>query len=373
MERRKANQPPWSETEFRRRLKLGDVAFPPACLRLLEMEPQTECGPKPDGMLEVGWQGSTQRFVFEYKASSKPKEVEAAMLQAQRYSRQWELPPLVIVPYLSETALRMLEAEKVCGIDLCGNGMVTAPGLSLWRSGQPNRFTESQPLRNIYRGNISLPARAFLLQGEFPSLVALRAFVLERLLLSSDEEVGSKLTKGTVSKVIQILDAENMVLRSKESVRLSSPQRLLEELRNNAAIPRGPRLVGKTSLSTEEVWNRLNANGMRAVVTGDGSSQRYGVLSGVDPMALYVDDLEGTEELLEVKETRVFPNLTLIQEKNDVVYFDARKEGAVRWASPLQTWLELTLGGPREREAAQTLEAALLKGQANSLLSDTPG
>lgn len=64
----------------------------------------------------------------------------------------------------------------------------------------------------------------------------------------------------------------------------------------------------------------------------------------------------------------LFPNLQLIEEKSDVVYFDARQEGVARWASPIQAWLELSLGGPREREAAQSLEMALLKGQEDPLL-----
>ncbi|MCX6378957.1 MAG: hypothetical protein NT023_05690 [Armatimonadetes bacterium] len=358
---------PWNETEFSRRLQQGEVQFPPAQIRLIDAKEKGTCGGA-DGVLEIAWQGESPRFVYEYRASSTPKAVETAMLQVQRYARQLNLLPLVITPYLSEQALRLLEAEEVSGIDLSGNGILNAPGLAVWRSGRPNRFKESQPLRNVYRGNISLLTRAFLLQNEFSSLAALRAFVLQRLLLPSGATAESLLTKGTVSKVVQVLDAEKIVLRDKESVRLTSPQRLLEGLRTSAVRPRGRGILGKTPLSAEEVWNRLNARGIRAVVTGEGSAGRYRVLSGMDKLALYVDHLEEVVDLLEVKETRVFPNLQLIEENSDVVYFDTRQEGLVRWASPIQAWLELSLGGPREREAAQSLETALLEGQADSLL-----
>ena len=72
--------------------------------------------------------------------------------------------------------------------------------------------------------------------------------------------------------------------------------------------------------------------------------------------------------MLEVKDSRVFPNVELIEKESDSSYFDARSEGAIRWSSPIQTWLELSLAGPREREAAQALEAALARGEAESLL-----
>jgi hypothetical protein len=50
-----------------------------------------------------------------------------------------------------------------------------------------------------------------------------------------------------------------------------------------------------------------------------------------------------------------------VETTRNLVYFDLRADGNALWASPIQTWLELTHGGPREREAAEGLERRLIE------------
>jgi hypothetical protein len=210
--------------------------------------------------------------------------------------------------------------------------------------------------------------RAFLLKTEFPSLTALRAFVLERFLPANGISTEQQLAKGTVSKVVQTLEEERIVLRNEAGVRLISPALLLENLRLNYVRPRGRRIEGKMSIAFPEACALLQEAGVRAVVTGSGSAGRYGLLSGPAKLSLHVDDFEKAETRLQITPGRVFPNIELVEETDDLVYFDARSEETIRWASPLQTYLELSHSGPREKEAAQTLEFLLLKGEAIALL-----
>jgi hypothetical protein len=65
-----------------------------------------------------------------------------------------------------------------------------------------------------------------------------------------------------------------------------------------------------------------------------------------------------------VKPTRLFPNVELVEDSSPVPYFDTRSEGPERWASPVQTWLELSLGEPRERVAALQLRSKLALSEA---------
>ena len=83
---------------------------------------------------------------------------------------------------------------------------------------------------------------------------------------------------------------------------------------------------------------------------------------------VYVDDIEKAQQCLQIAPTPLFPNIELREEKNDLYYFDSRTDGDMRWASPVQAWLELVLGGPREREAAEELETILRRGEGASLL-----
>jgi hypothetical protein len=230
---------------------------------------------------------------------------------------------MIIVPFLSEASLQMLEREGVSGIDFSGNGIITAPGLVVWRSGQPNRFKNSQPIRNVFRGNSSILSRCFLLRSEFSSLVELRAFALERL-PEPDFVKESRLTKGTVSKVVRALDEEKILTRNKDSLRLTAPQLLLERLRTNYQKPRGKRVEGKMPFSLSDAWTKLSESPLRYIATGDGSAGPYHLLSSSEKLSLYVENLEEACHLLKVKPGRVFPNVELIEETSDLFYFDVR-------------------------------------------------
>ena len=196
----------------------------------------------------------------------------------------------------------------------------------------------------------------------------LQTFAQERLARQGGEGTQGRLTKGTISKVVQALDEEKIVLRERGKPRLLSPRLLMGRLQTNYQKPSGRKVQGETLFSVPEVWGQLQQNGLSAVTTGLGSAGRYHVLSGPDMLSLYVKELDATIKLLDVKATSVFPNIELIEYKGDVVYFDAREEKGVLYASPVRTWLELAAGGPREREAAQVLEDSLLKWEGDRLL-----
>lgn len=373
IESEKSGSRPPREVEVRNWLRRGELNLPPASLRLIEDEPMDTAGPRPDGVLEARWQNAVNRFVFECKMLSTPKAVEAATAQAIRYGQETGLCPLVIVPYLSEERLRLLEEQAVSGLDLSGNGVLVGPGFFLWRSGSPNRFKDSQPIKNVYRGVSSIFARCFLLRDGFPSLNELREFALSRFPLdvSPSPEEGTRLVKSTASKVVQALEDEQIVSKEQDGLCLTDSRRLLSRLKESYNLPKRGGLEGKTALSREEIWGRLQGaasrSPFRSVTTGLGSAGRYGVLSGPESLSLYVTNLSEAADLLEVRATRVFPNVALFEEKSDLVYFDARRDGSALWASPIQAWLELARGGPREQDAAQTLETALIQGRGADL------
>jgi hypothetical protein len=60
----------------------------------------------------------------------------------------------------------------------------------------------------------------------------------------------------------------------------------------------------------------------------------------------------------EATETKSFPNLRLIETTDQRVYFDNHPKLV---ASALQTWLEMTSGDKRSKEAADPLRKKLLK------------
>lgn len=359
------------------RLRDGGLRLPPAQLRLVEEQVSPSPGKFADGILEVTFRGREQRYIMECKNRSTPQTIQAAMTQARRYAAEIGLPPLVFVPYLSDNSLASLEREEVSGVDLSGNGVILAPDFTVWRSGQPNRYPQVQTVKNLYRGASTIFVRCFLLRPEFDSLKELREYALSRL----DQEgvgpdSGARLTKGTASKVVQQLEEELLVRRDARGLRALDAERLMEGLRTNYRPPDGARLVGATTVSAEEIWRRMGehqlttggvANPWRYAATGLGSAARYRVLSGPEKLSLYVSDIDLAADLIELRATRVFPNVELTEDRGDAAYFDARRDEAKVWASPIQTWLELATGGPRERDAAKSLASALAQSRGEQL------
>ena len=324
-----------------------------------------------DGLIDITWLGKTVRFVAEIKSSNTPKTIEAAVLKAKDASISG-LPPLIIVPYLSEENIKSLEISQVSGFDLCGNMIIFGGGLYLWRAGQPNLFPETRPIKNIYRGRGSIFARCFLLKREFGSLAELRDFALRRLepkyLLEPeniDLDGDSRLATSTASKVISALGDDLILERTPTGFELSDPRALAYKLRINYKRPSCDPIQGKTPFSRCECWERLRgaiaSSYISAASTGLGSATHYDALATEDKISLRVSDSIKAMELLKVTPTRAFPNIEFSEDDDETALFDCRLENGVIWASPIQTLLELSAGGPRERDASDQFETRLLR------------
>ena len=363
--RRAGNRP--TEQDMLESLGQG-LAYPPAALRALPAPPDA-LKARADALVEVTCNNRTGRFAVEVKASSTPRVVEQAAWQAKAASAG-STRPMVMAPYLSEKALLRLRESEVSGIDLSGNCVILGSSFTVWRSGAPNRCPESRPIMNPFSGDSSIIARSFLLRPEYETLGALREFALSRLMLSQGPDAAS-LTPGTASKVVRTLEEELICARRDGAIRLSNPRELLDRLRKDYKAPAGPRLSGRTPLEPEQVWRSLaeaaGPGGLRCAATGTASAGRYGVLSSTEPLALYVSSLSAAASLLQVTETRAFPNITLVEARKNLFYFDTRPRGDAVWASPIQTWLELAQAGPREQEGARALEQPIVEGRAAEL------
>ena len=172
---------------------------------------------------------------MECKAVSTPKEIAAAAETAKRSSRPPRSFPMVVVPYLPEPQLRLLQERQVSGIDLSGNALITVPGeILVSRTGAPNNFRRAGVIKNVYRKNSSIVPRVFLLKPQYDSITAVMDEIKCR---------GGSITQATVSKVCNSLDQDLVIERTKgqlprtRSLRLIQPDKLLELLAENYAPP----------------------------------------------------------------------------------------------------------------------------------------
>ena len=362
------NRKPPAEQDFIKMLTHGggEVDLPPVKLTLdAEMtEAIHNIHQRIDGVIKAKWGDKEALFVFEYKGASTPRIQEMVVAQVRSYSKLLGLPPMIIVPHLSEEALRELDRSEMSGVDLCGNGLLITDDFRYWRSGQPNRYKDTRPIRNPFSSDSSIFARCFLLRGYFSSLMELGQFAQKHTFEPYPAFTSKALTQGTASKVIQTLIGQLVVRKVGNGLELLDRKRLLTLLRRGYRRNELPRVIGSSLLSPEKIWeilkNERTHGSLRAVTTGLSSAGHYKALSGVGRLALYVDDLNAATASLQIQAGKAFANIELLEDRKNVVYFDAREEGDRLWASPIQTWMELTTGGPREQEAAEEIERMLL-------------
>lgn len=309
-----------------------------------------------DFVVRLTWNGTSRAFAAESKTRSTPQALELAVAHAHRRSAQTGLLPMVVLPYLPERHVATLIDRGVSGLDLSGNGVVIVPGeLLMCRSGRPNRFPESQPVRFGYRGSTSLVPRAFLLQSAFASVQQIGQFIQQR---------GVRIAPSTVSKALQRLEEDVMIARDPRRIALLQPDRLLDRLSNEYRPSRSQRVFElRTGLSVEEVFRRLPED-LNATLSGAASAVAYTSGARGDAPIIYCEQAAALKAALGAawRETDRFADLHVIESHAKEIYFDLRRgPDGVRYASEIQSYIELSRGDKRDRQMADQIRERLLR------------
>ena len=348
--------PPEKDILFR--LSSGQFDFPPLTLRPVPVEPGREV----DMIVQATWKGQQTTFAVECKALSTPRALRDAVAQAKAYAQREKLEPMIIVPFLSKERLDELEREGISGIDLSGNGIVVAPGkFSVYRTGAPNRFRTSAPIKNIYQKNSSIVGRVFLTRPRYEAVTEIRSEIQRR-----SGRVWPPISLATVSKALKGLEDDLIVSRSDAGISLVQPDKLLDKLAANftrgkerppfrAKVPAdGPELFESLLRAADELKIPI-------VATGTGSVTQYAVMQRGPVVSVYCPEPETLLKRLDGTATDRFPNVEITEANEPFLYFDAREERGFRWSSPVQVYLELMAGDKRDRETAEQIRELILK------------
>lgn len=344
-----------SETAMLSRFQVGTVLLPPLAVKSCTVLGGDE---KADVRVELALPGEPEgfRFVVELKARATPQTIQLAMAQAKSATKAGEWP-MIQVPFLSEERLEELEREGVSGVDLCGNGVVLVPG-RLWvvRSGSPNRYRDSRPLNNPYRGRSAMVARMLLQRPKWESLSELAEAI---------QSAGVVLSLPQVSKAVQAMAEDLIVSKRAGVIAMNEPLRLLDKLGSEwrkplmkasqaLRLPRGTDWAGILSTRPLLKW----------AVTGESSVTRYAMFSQGGPRRIVVSNLPQALTLLGGTPESV-PNFADVEvsETEEAGFFFGNEidEKGIRWASRLQSWLELKSGDARQQDAAKDLREQILK------------
>lgn len=307
------------------------------------------------------------------KAQALKNAISKANVRAEEWERQFPARtylPLVIAPYLSSTRLDELQEQKCCGVDLCGNGVIVAEGILIYKTGEPNLYPNSGEIRNVYRQKTALIPQALILQPSFGAVKELVEFINSR---------SGKITFATVSKALKQLEEDLVIAREGKSVRQIQPEKILDSLSTNYRPPKitnswlGRCNTANLAELTAPLQQAAVAQGKRFILTGTASANQYCTFGGEPIVSVYTDAsiaplLASTGEQYE--EGKRFANLEIIQTFSDWVYFDPRDQAGLQTASPIQAYLELSNGDPRQQQAAEQIRQHILAKL--SARSETP-
>jgi hypothetical protein len=184
------------------------------------------------------------------------------------------------------------------------------------------------------------------------------------------EAHGGSIVMSTVSKALKRLESDLAIERpSHGGVRVISSEHLLDQLSQYYQPPKPlDTWLGRIDLDQQALYDHMLQIEKKGdfIQTGMSSACKYVTFSG-EPVLEYYTRQPITNFLSTVehgaKETRSFPNLRLIQTEDQRVYFNPQPNLS---ASPLQTWLEMTSGDKRSREAAEPLKKKICRDAERS-------
>ena len=355
-----------TEKEMIEQLRRGKVSLPPLIFRFLQGELEVRGNRRLDALIEVSWaKKNIAKFAVECKSLSTPKAFRDGLNMLKISSLPKGYWPLLFVPFLSERQLQELEQEKISGIDLCGNGFVFVPNVFVvFRSGEKNRFTSSAPIKNIYRKNSSMVGRVFLLCSDYETVQDICAEINRRNLLVN--RWGKKaMSLSTVSKALKTLE-EDLIISREDNIRLLQPDKLLQKLCENYTpqnIKERIRLkVPEESGTIRDLLRKESEeSGIPLVVAGTSSVGQYAVMQRGELLSVYCPRMDMLLKRISGNPSDRFPNLELIETEDETAYFDARQEGNLWWASPVQVYIELMAGDKRDQEIAEQVKTYIMK------------
>lgn len=308
-----------------------------------------------DAKITLGLRGRKVSFLAEVKARTAPKVISEGLWRIKKYAGRGKQNCILVVPYLTKTILEILNKEGLSGIDLSGNYLIQTQEMVAVRLDQKNLFPESQSIRKIFSGNSSMVGRLFLTSNKRYGSV--------NEVCSTIQALGGSLSLSAVSKVLAALEDELIIEKGAAGIILLQPEKLLQKLEEGyrspkisssakLKLPSGAGLAGLAGApSLSDAFTSL-----QWALTGESSANRYAIMADSSVFKVYITDYES---LLKYQDDR-FYNVLAQKTEESFPYFDAQEERGLRWASPIQCYLELSKLDKREKEVATTVRQAIL-------------
>jgi hypothetical protein len=286
--------------------------------------------------------GSEAALVLGARANLLPRDVADAVTELRSHARGARLTdasPVVVAPFLSETARERITALGGNYIDSTGNVSLTAerPALFIRQSGAARDPWPSDDTLRSLKGRGAGRALRALLDFAPPygvrSLAAQANVPLASLSRTVDlldrEGLATRDRRGSIAD----LDWEGVIRRWAKDYDVTTSNRL-----NTFLEPRG-----LPALST-----KLRRSPSGQAMTGALAAQRYAPVAPARLAAIYVDDVVGWAERLGLRPADAGANVWLLEPYDDVVFERTTTRDGTVSVSPTQLAVDLLTGPGRD-------------------------
>jgi len=313
--------------------------------------------------------GPSFKAVVEIKTVATPQNILKSARQLADYFgkvKKTNMVPLVIAPYIGAKQAKILADKGISWIDLSGNISVRVSNrVYIERTGKPNRFPDTTPIKKIFQGTSSLVSRALLLKREgFSSLYEMVNFINNR---------NAKITLSTVSKVLKILDEELLINRGNSLISVVDPEKLLERLAQGCknSTERNRRNTYRFVIENiQQLSPGLVGECKDYLACGFYAAQIKG-LAVTDKMTIFVKDIEqfrrkAEEKWISITADEEFGNIIITETNDPGVWFNPDWRLIDSVVDDIELYLEMIADTPRGPKIAEQLKRRILqKGGSN--------
>jgi len=322
-------------------------------------------GCKVDVLIEFSIRnGPSFKAVAEITTVATPQNVLMGARQLAAYVANYkesDMVPLLIAPYIGAKQAKILEEKGISWLDLSGNMSIRVSNrIYIERTGKPNRFPDTAPIKKIFQGTSSLVSRALLLQPEgFSSLYEMVDFINNR---------NAKITLSTVSKVVKKLDEELLVNRSNSLISVADPEKLLERLARGYknSTERKKRNTYRFVIENfQQLSPGLVGTCKDYLACGFYAAQIKG-LAVTDQKVIFVKDIElfrrkAEDKLVSITADEEFGNVIIIETNDPGVWFNPDWRLIDSVVDDIELYLEMIADTPRGPKIAEQLKWRILR------------
>lgn len=297
-------------------------------------------------------------FLVEFKKQYSSEHVAAVAHRWTDLKSRIEDPkvtPLLVVPYMGETARNLCRDAGIDWVDLSGNAEIHLPGLHISVLGRDNKFKRRGRPKSLFAPATSRISRALLLKPEgFESQRDLAAF--------------ANLSEGWVSRSVRRLEDAGFIERE-DRIRLipSEAGRLLDQWQMeydffDHEVHRAHVAIRDSQEMQLIISSRMDELTIQHAATGLGAAWLYSGHAAFRTVSLFVEELPSADDLSELGFRWVDSgsNLWLAIPNDDGVYMGRREVDGIPCVSPLQVYLDLQQHPERSKEAAEDLRVRFL-------------